>query len=272
MQTDYYSDRRLSNSKLTCLAQDPRKFKALYVDNPPTWTQPDNDAFVFGHAVHCLALEPERFEERFAVAPSIDRRTKQGKLDWLMFNEHNKGKELLDDQTYEDALACVQALNNHAEYAAIMAQPRRIEHEIKFDFCGHPFKAKLDCVVDSMRLILDIKTTDSCHPDKWKWSAIDYGYHRQASLYRHAMVRETGAEYRFIFAVVEKPTPSIRGLEPTVALYEIDADAMYQAGNQLNRLMDEYNYRMETNDWKQPYSKGIVSLQLPQKKVYSEVF
>lgn len=271
MAEDYYSDPRLSSSKLTCLAQDPRKFKALYIDSPPTWKQPDNDAFVFGHAVHCLALEPEKFDERFAVAPKVDRRTTQGKIDWAQYLSDSEGKEVLDDQTYQDAIACVQALNNHAEYAAIMAQPKEIEKPINFEFLGHQFKCKPDAVIHSMRTIIDVKTIRDASPGAWEWDAADHGYHRQAVLYQKALEAKTGDHYRFIFAVVEKPTPSTRGLEPTVALYELNGEAEMIGGGHLVKLVSEYEYRQENNDWTQPYSKGIVSCGVRIKKVYSEV-
>ena len=271
MTTDYYSDRRLSNSKLTCLAQDPRKFKALYVDNPPTWKQPDNDAFVFGHAVHCLALEPNEFGNRFAVAPKVDRRTAQGKNDWAQFVSDSEGKELLDDQTYEDALDCVQALNNHAEYAAIMEQPKEVEVPISFEFLGHDFKCKPDAVIHSMRTILDVKTIRDASPSAWEWEAPEHGYHRQAVLYQKALEAETGHHYRFVFAIVEKPTPSTRGLEPTVALYEMNSQAMDAGIESLRSLVYEYEQRLENDDWKRSYSKGIVSCGVRLKKVYSEV-
>jgi exodeoxyribonuclease VIII len=227
-----------------------------------------------GHAVHCLALEPDKFEERFAVAPKVDRRTVAGKVAWAEYLADCEGKTVLDDQNYADAVACVQALNNHAEFATIMAQPKRVEVEHKFDLFGHRFKARLDCVIDSMRLILDIKTTDDASPHRWQWSAVDYGYHRQAFIYQgaielsHANKKRVEETYRFIFAVVEKPKPSLRGIPPMVALYELDNYTMRMGAEDTFALVQEYERRIEQNDWQQPYSSGIVPLRLPKRKVY----
>jgi hypothetical protein len=179
-----------------------------------------------------------------------------------------KGKTILDQQDYADAMACVQALNNHPEFAAIMAQPRRVEVEHHFELFGHRFKARLDCIVDSMRLILDIKTTDDASPHRWQWSAVDYGYHRQNAIYREALRQDRDEWYRFIFAVVEKPKPSTRGIPPTVALYELDYDTVLMGHRDAHRLVQDYETRRETNDWQQPYSSGIVPLRLPKRRVY----
>jgi exodeoxyribonuclease VIII len=223
-----------------------------------------------GHAVHCLALEPEKFDERFAAAPKVDRRTTAGKIRWAEHLEDSKDKIVIDEQDYADAIACVQALNNHPEFATIMAQPRRVEVPFEFDLFGHRFKAKPDCIVDSMKLILDIKTTDDASPHRWQWSAVDYGYHRQAYIYQQAVQLETNEWYRFIFAVVEKPKPSTRGIPPTVALYELDPDTVRMGLEDSAGLVLQYESRLETNNWQQPYSSGIVPLRLPKRRVYSE--
>ncbi len=270
MTTDYYANRALSHSKLSCLAQNPMEFKMRYVDDPPTLPPKESDAFAFGHAVHCLALEPEKFDERFVVTPKIDRRTKEGKVAWAEYLADCEGKTALDEQDHADALACVQALYNHPEFAAIMAQPRRVEVPFEFDLFGHKFKAKPDCIVDSMKLIVDIKTTDDASPHRWQWSAVDYGYHRQAWIYQEALMRSADAAYRFVFAVVEKPKPSTRGIPPTVALYELDDVTLSMGYQDARNLVTEYEHRLETNDWQQPYSNGIVPLRLPKRRVYSE--
>ena len=266
--SDYYKIKALSHSMLSCLAQNPMECKMRYVDDPPSLPPKDSAAFAMGHAVHCLALEPEKFEERFAVAPKVDRRTTAGKIAWAEYLADCEGKTVLDEQDHADAMACVQALNNHPEFAAIMAQPRRVEVEHQFDLFGHRFKAKPDCIIDSMKLILDIKTTDDASPHRWQWSAVDYGYHRQAWIYQQALVESADECYRFIFAVVEKPKPSTRGIPPTVALYELDDATIEMGCDDTFSLVREYERRTKENDWQQPYSSGIVPLRLPKRRVY----
>jgi hypothetical protein len=322
--SDYYKIKALSHSMLSCLAQNPMECKMRYVDDPPTLPRKDSAAFAMGHAVHCLALEPEKFEERFVVVEKvlsanstagqiaawlldksnegkiipwagkpegINRRTNLGKTQWANFEadcKRNglvivdqeaietardyaqlvKGKIVLDNQDYADAVACVQALNNHPQFAAIMAQPRRVEVPFEFDLFGHRFKAKPDAIIDSMRLIVDIKTTDDASPDRWKWSAVDYGYHRQAFIYQEALRQATGKKYRFYFAVVEKPKPSTRGIPPTVALYELDDATIEMSYDDTLRLVQDHERRIQSGDWQQHYSSGIVPLRLPKRRVY----
>ena len=322
--SDYYKIKALSHSMLSCLAQNPMECKMRYVDDPPTLPKKDSAAFAMGHAVHCLALEPDEFEERFVVVEKvlsanstagqiaawlldknnegkiipwagkpegINRRTNLGKTQWANFEAdckrnglvivdqeaietaHDyaqlvKGKTVLGEQDHADAVVCVQALNNHPEFAAIMTQPRRVEVPFEFDLFGHKFKAKPDCVIDSMRLILDIKTTDDASPHRWQWSAVDYGYHRQQIIYQEALRQATGKKYRFYFAVVEKPKPSTRGIPPTVALYELDPDTVLMGYEDTQKLVQDYEDRTSNGWWQQPYSSGIVPLRLPKRRVY----
>jgi exodeoxyribonuclease VIII len=140
----------------------------------------------------------------------------------------------------------------------------------EFDLFGHKFKAKPDAIIDSMRLIIDIKTTDDASPHRWQWSAVDYGYHRQAWIYQRALGQATGEPHRFIFAVVEKPKPSTRGIPPTVALYELDSETTSMGMQDTHRLVFDYERRTKENNWQQPYSSGIVPLRLPKRRVYEE--
>jgi len=268
MGSDYYAIKALSHSMLSCLAQNPMECKMRYVDDPPSLPRKDSAAFAMGHAVHCLALEPDEFEERFAVAPKVDRRTTAGKVAWAEYLADCEGKTVLDEQDHADAVACVQALNNHPEFAAIMAQPRRVEVPFEFELFGHRFKAKPDAIIDSMKLILDIKTTDDASPHRWQWSAVDYGYHRQQIIYQEALRQATGKKYRFYFAVVEKPKPSTRGIPPTVALYELKEESVLMGVEDTQDLAWQYEQRLKENDWQQPYSSGIVPLRLPRRRVY----
>jgi len=268
MTSDYYAIKALSHSMLSCLAQNPMECKMRYVDDPPTLPKKDSAAFAMGHAVHCLALEPNEFSNRFAIAQKVDRRTTAGKVAWAEYLADCEGKTVLDEQDHADAMACVQALNNHAQFAAIMAQPRRVEVPFEFDLFGHRFKARPDCIIDSMRLILDIKTTDDASPHRWQWSAVDYGYHRQQIIYQEALRQDTGKSYRFIFAVVEKPKPSTRGIPPTVALYELKEESVLMGVEDTQDLVWQYERRTKENDWKQLYSDGIFPLRLPKRRVY----
>jgi ABC-type microcin C transport system duplicated ATPase subunit YejF len=61
---------------------------------------------------------------------------------------------------------------------------------------------------------------------------------------------------------------AVYGIPPTVALYELDRETMEMAAQDTLRLVQNYETRLETNDWQRFYSKGIRPLRLPRRKVY----
>ena len=256
METDYFSIKALSNSALTCLKQSPEVFRDRYILGKP---QAESDAFRIGSAVHCLVLEPHLFSERYFVGPKIDRRTTQGKADWAAFLAAVGDRELLTEDEHAEIVATAQAFGKYAGLTTLLGSAGRIiEEPIYFELFGEPFKCKPDCVIPSAKVIIDIKTTASVKPRKFAWSAIDYGYHRQAAIYMHACEEKYQAEFRFLFACVEKKYPF------EVAVFEFDGRSITDGVDQVEKLVEEYQRRRQQNDWLPNHSKGIVSLQLPR--------
>ena len=256
METDYFSIKALSNSALACLKQSPEVFRDRYILGKP---QAQSDAFRIGSAVHCLVLEPHLFSERYAAAPRVDRRTTQGKADWEIFQSAVGDRELLTEDEHAEIVATAQAFGKYAGLTTLLGSAGRIiEEPIYFELFGEPFKCKPDCVIPSAKVIIDIKTTASVKPRKFAWSAIDYGYHRQAAIYMHACEEKYQAEFRFLFACVEKKYPF------EVAVFEFDGRSITDGVDQVEKLVEEYQRRRQQNDWLPNHSKGIVSLQLPR--------
>ena len=90
---EYHAIEAVSNSYLSRLSRCPKAAKIAQEETP---------AMIFGSAFHSLLLEgQEAFGKRFAVAPKIDKRTKQGNEDWLLFAEQNVGKSIITKDDYD---------------------------------------------------------------------------------------------------------------------------------------------------------------------------
>ena len=59
------------------MTKSPAHFR-WWKDNPPE----DTASLLFGRAVLKFVLEKDDFFNEFAVAPLVDRRTKEGKAEW----------------------------------------------------------------------------------------------------------------------------------------------------------------------------------------------
>ena len=72
-EKEYREHPAINRSALFKITESPEKFK-YYMDNPEEPTP----ALLFGQLFHTMALQPEKLFEDFAVAPLVDRRSKDG--------------------------------------------------------------------------------------------------------------------------------------------------------------------------------------------------
>jgi hypothetical protein len=254
--SDYFAIKALSASALQLLKESPEAFRDRYLLGIK---EPESDAFRIGSAVHCLVLEPSCFADRYATSPKFDRRTKIGKEEFAKFQESAQGKIVLDSDEAAEVLQLAQAFNKHAGLVTLLASPGKvIEEPILFELFGEQFKTKPDCVIPSCKCIIDVKTCKNANPDRWKWSALDYGYHRQAAIYIEACQVKYGQRFRFLFACVSKTYPF------EVSVIELDNSTIADGLDDTQRLVESYKRRMQNNDWLPNHSKGIVPLRLPR--------
>jgi len=71
---------------------------------------------VFGTLVHCLVLEPFKFENEFIVMPKVDGRTKEGKTIKAEFDEKANGRHVISEDDYQRALDCVASLKESGAF------------------------------------------------------------------------------------------------------------------------------------------------------------
>jgi hypothetical protein len=261
MESNYHYDySRISNSMLSVLKTSPQEFDQRFISRTLEAPGP-TPAMRIGTLIHCLALEPEHFYDRYIIKPSgMDRRTKEGKEAYSDLVA--SGKEIIEPDEYKLAFDCVQALNRHDQISSVLGKAiigyGLIEERVDFEFNGVPMRSKQDVILTSINLIIDVKTTQAANPIDFAKSVANYGYARQAALYQHAAEQRFGSKFRFLFAVVSKQAPH------EVACYELDDDAQQQGLEEAIQLTNEYKYRLESNDWLPSWSKGVVVISLPK--------
>ena len=102
-------ERPLSYSSLKEFAKSPRHY--LDYLNRKKETTP---AMQFGSMVHCLLLQPDKFDTQFAIMPTIDKRTKDGKEAYNKFLEEAVGLEVVMENDYNDAKAITDNVLSNA--------------------------------------------------------------------------------------------------------------------------------------------------------------
>ena len=64
------------------------------------------DPMILGSLIHCMILEPNEVDKRYAVMPKVDLRTTVGKETKMIFERENQGKEIVKDEMFEIAKEC----------------------------------------------------------------------------------------------------------------------------------------------------------------------
>ena len=275
MVTDYHSIPALSNSSLSVLKRSPAEFYARFVADPPTMASEETDAMRLGSAVHMLALEPERFDSEYRIdigpinpstGKTYGRDTKKF-ADWLKEQPTTDNRKIIVENEFAESIEIAKAFQSHPYLLSVMASGAEKIYERGYEMQylvegQEPIriKCKPDCVIPSEGLIIDLKTTSDPHPDAWKWSAEEYGYHRQAAIYLQAMGAYYGKTFRFLFGVVRSRAPY------EVGVYELDDDSISRGWAQVESLIAEYAQRKREDNWRSDWQVGIHSLNVPERR------
>ncbi len=194
----------------------------------------ETPALLFGRNSHFACLQPDVWRSCRAIAPDVDRRTKDGKSIWAAF-QAQAGDKLICSRSDADAIdAMVDAVWRHEVARDMLSMPGGVEVSLRWTDreTGLPCKARLDKVCgDSPAGIVDLKTAmdEAYYP--FSSSAVRYGYHRQAAWYRRGW-RECGGDCgQFSLIAVEKSPPY------DVAVYDMMGDDLDIIDRQLQELL-----------------------------------
>ena len=174
----------------------------------------DSPALAFGRLFHTLALEPDTFAERYAIAPECDKRTKSGKAEYAAFLESIADREAVTDDGVHRAEKMAVAVRG------IIPLAGRVEATVRVTSQYGALQCRPDKIGDD-GVIWDLKSTRSAAG--FDRAMYGYGYHWQDAFYRHVMMLATGTLPPPIrFVAVESTEPHdviVRTVEETLYGY-----------------------------------------------------
>lgn len=201
----YHSSTAISRSKLMLLDKSPYHFWFEHLSGlaKPKETTP---SMIIGQLFHTLLLEPELFKDDYIVMPEVDRRTKEGKSIWQMFQETAQEKTILTVSQYEKTLSMVSMVKEHEIVSTLMSESIFEQSIFWTDKeTGIQFKARPD--IWSSTMIVDLKTSKDSEEYSFTRSALKYGYYLQAGMMYEAC-QSIGKKFdMFVHLVVEKEEP-----------------------------------------------------------------
>lgn len=245
-EKEYREHPAISRSELFKISESPEKFR-YYKDNP----QPPTPALIFGQVFHKMALQPETFEDEFAVCPNVDKRTKDGKAIYAEFLEKSAGKTVIDTDMYNKATEMCYALKNQPihEIASYIKKLLSGQKEVPYfwidEDTGEQCKCRLDCETDfkDISIIVDLKSAGKADKETFERDAVKYGYDLQTAMYTEGAKKNTGKNYSFVFIVVEKEPPY------SVNILQADKLLMQRGQDLFREFIGVYHDCKQTNNW-----------------------
>lgn len=269
---DYYEIDALSNSSLSVLKRSPQEFYERFVSGKQKGEE--TDAMRLGSAVHMLALEPEKFDSEYVVLDGpINPRTQaaygrdtKAFSEWLETAKADESRKIIIRDDFDSSLKIAQAFHSHEIIEGLMSvEGKEFEKTLLLtyqydDGSSEKVKCKPDCIIPAEAIIIDLKTSSDPRPEEFQWSALRYGYYRQAAIYLDACEVYYGKEFRFLFGVVNSKSPRECGV------FELTLADIQRGREECHELIEEYSRRKISNNWRSDWQVGIHSLQLPRKK------
>lgn len=239
---EYHAHPALSRSKLWMLHDSPQKFKWA-MEHP----QEPSPAFRLGAAFHKLALEPETFDDEYAVAPDFNRRTKEGRQQYEAFLAEAEGKTVLDIDEMRTAEEMVKSLMANPTAKKLIEVGQK---EQSFFWTNPRTNLELKCRPDiyitgnGPDLIVDLKSTTSSETRSFTNECIRFGYDVQSAFYVEGLKTVyPDAEFTFMFIAVEKNPPY------AVNVMEMSRDMVEYGRVRFEDLLMKYQECRASGNW-----------------------
>ena len=230
---DYFAIDAVNQSLLKQVLRSPAHART-YLENPPEPTA----AMRLGTAVHLAVLEPDQFKRGVVIEPTINRRTKEGRLQYQAFLKQATGKTVI---TKEQAATCVQVGHAVTRHQSAMSLLNSGDKELAYRWedpaTGLMCKAKCDVSGGEEKIVVDLKTTRDASTTEFPRSCAKFLYHLQAAFYlRGVSGLPTGVDaykdgWRFYIVAVETSAPH------STAVYKLDARSIIEGDKLVDRSM-----------------------------------
>jgi hypothetical protein len=237
---DYHKSDGVSRSTLVKLSRS-----IAHMEHALSQENEESTALIKGSALHDAILLPDAFNDGYAVAPEVNKRTKDGKAEIAAFEAENANKIILSKEDMADVLAMRDSVLSHPIASQILTDGKPEE---SFYWIDKNTGQLCKCRTDYRRndaILVDIKTTRDASPKEFQRSIYNFDYHTQAAMYLDGASICTGQSYdTFIFICVENSAPF------SVAVYELDDSAILRGYERYRELLETYaNYRAGKIEW-----------------------
>lgn len=199
----YHASPGYSASNLIDVLKYSEAHLKYFKENPET----DNESFRIGTMIHTAVLEPNDFDNIYAISPNLDKRTKGGKEMFAQFSLENEGKIIISQKDYDMAMGIQHSVWSTAT-AKVLLKDALIEQSFYWRDRDTLCKARPDAINKELGVLIDLKTTTNCSEYNLRNSIKDYMYHVQSAFHMTGVNTVFGDVVRdVVYIFVEKTPP-----------------------------------------------------------------
>lgn len=262
---EYHADHSAIGHSMQETFRDSRlDYRRLFVTHTKRPDDP-SDALRLGAAVHCMMLEPDKYDS--SVVVFSETKTLKSKAG-AEFVSLNPGKIILTEEQSAHVVPMVKSLLGHPQVAQLMAMPLWRERGLRAAYSrfGEPTCLTLKCRPDLLNKTFQVNVKTSRHTDPAAWArdATNLGYHRGAAHYQDVIFRALGWKVKTVFFVVQNEPD----YEP--ACYYLEDDDIELGRRQNERLLYDLAQCYQTNEWRAVQNREIMRVSLPHYARYEE--
>lgn len=253
---EYHGMAPISKSGLDSIDLSPAIYYARHLDpnRPPSRERAGQ---LEGNLAHCAILEPEEFEKRYVIGPTLNRNTKE----WKAFVSANPGRIAIQHDQYEAATRQARSVNELPEMRDVLASGHAevsafwVDEEAGVECrCRPDFVHEVD---DASVILLDVKTFSDPSPNEFARQCARKAYAKQASFYTDGYEKASGKTVRaFIFLAVGNEWPY------AASAMMLDEDSLESGRRHYKRNLRTYAECIRTGHWP-GFSTGITLIRLP---------
>ncbi|UXO70793.1 PD-(D/E)XK nuclease-like domain-containing protein [Pantoea dispersa] len=241
----YHTGPGVCKSQLDDIALNPAVYlwrKYAPVDEAKT------AALEMGSALHCLLLEPDRFDIRYVVAPNFNRRTTEGKISEQAYLRDCAGLGLivLDAEQSRKLQLMRESVFAHPAARWLLEADGHCEASIYWndDETGELCRIRPDKFLTGQPVIADVKKVADMA--RFARHVEEFRYHVQDAYYRKGFSAHFGEYPQFVFIAVSENIDC--GRYP-VRAFQLHAGDV-ETGHQLfRRDLNTYHQCRISNSW-----------------------
>lgn len=233
----YRSIDAINFSTLKSMRKSPKQFK-YDLENGKS----DSVGKSMGRATHTAVLEPEKFNDEYAV---FDGKIRKGKA-WDLFEKENKNKTILKRDEAESVLRIAREVRSNPVVKRLLSvgEPEKTLQWID-PGSGLKAKARLDFLAkDGDELIIvDLKGTSDIRAEHFRRDAGKNGYHQQLGFYRSGVETIYSKTPKCVIIAVEIKPPH------DVAVFKLEEEALDAGFYDCEEMLEKVAMCKTNNYW-----------------------